>query len=405
VPEWNVRLKNVAIAFVLLVILQCFASFAYTGSIVLAGIGFMAYLSPFPALQMSYSFAVHSKRIYSFLGLYLALNFVMATGIYLSLLGFDWAILRTVGDELMVYSIAEGARALPSGFYRVPEVAAWHCASGACLALAIGLSNRRQTILWFCAALALFFFGAVLLTGRRKFLVEIAIFLPIVLMLFYKFKLGSAKYLSGVLVATVIGVGLAASGIATDDTVSSFRGANLRGQERGETVQGELFDRVYLMTIETFPYIVERNGIFGSGAGSGSQGAQYFGGGDELVGAAAEGGLGKILAEVGIPGLLIFIWLGIKIISYVWKTLDQVSKGDPSIARLTMGLAAFLAANGMVFVTAHQVYGDLFVLLIIGFVLGFIFAIRRLTQPKRPSVDGPGQNFGSPRSYNYSGLS
>ncbi len=79
------------------------------------------------------------------------------------------------------------------------------------------------------------------------------------------------------------------------------------------------------------------------------------------------------------------------IIGYVWQTVRIVSTGDPYLARLTMGLAAFLAANSLVFITAHQAYGDVFVLLIIGFILGFIFAIRRLFERTHPTLEQAGK--------------
>ena len=41
VPEWNSRLRNISVVFLFLVIFQCMAAFAYTGSLILAGIGFM----------------------------------------------------------------------------------------------------------------------------------------------------------------------------------------------------------------------------------------------------------------------------------------------------------------------------------------------------------------------------
>jgi hypothetical protein len=378
IPDWNTRLRSAVLAFFFMVLFQCVAAFAYTGSVFLAGIGFMAYLSPFPALQMSYSFARDMERIRSFLWLYLGANTLMSAGVYLSLLDLDWTILRSVGENLVVYSWDAGAIVLPAGFYRVPELAAWHAASGACIALALGLASRRQTVTGVSVVLALFFFGAVLLTGRRKFLIEIAIYLPIFLYFAYRFKLGGARFLGAIVLATLLGVGLSISSIATDDTISSFRDSSLRGQARGDTIVDESIDRLAQMTVDTLPYVIEQNGFLGSGAGSGSQGAQYFGGGSDRVGLAAEGGLGKVLAELGVPGLLIVLWLVFKILAYTWQTLTIVARGDTHIARLTMGLASFLAANSIVFITAHQAFGDLFVLLILGFILGFIFAIRRL---------------------------
>jgi len=380
VPEWQQRLKSISLVFLVLILLQCMAAFAYTGSLFLAGIGFMAYLSPFPALQLSYSFANRSERIVAFLRLYLLINALMCAGVYLSQMGIDWTVLHTVGEDLIVYSLEGSAIALPAGFYRTPELAAWHCASGACIALALGLSSRRQTTLWSHGLLAVFFVGAVLLSGRRKFLVEIVVFLPVFLFFLYRLRLASTKFLSGVALAALVGVGLATSGIASDDTIANFRDASARGEARDESMAEELLGRVHLMTVQSLPYVIEQNGFFGSGAGSGSQGAQYFGGGSDLVGLAAEGGLGKVLAELGVPGLLVLLALGFTLVAYVWQTLKLVSKHSPRIANLTAGLTAFLIANGIVFVTAAQAFGDLFVLLILGFMLGFIIAIRRLVQ-------------------------
>src|SRR5436853_3848 len=59
-------------------------------------------------------------------------------------------------------------------------------------------------------------------------------------------------------------------------------------------------------------------GIFGAGLGVGTQGTQYFGGGGA---AAAEGGLGKIALELGIPGLFLTGWLGILLFSHLIRIL------------------------------------------------------------------------------------
>ena len=136
--------------------------------------------------------------------------------------------------------------------------------------------------------------------------------------------------------------------------------------------------RASLMTVESFQYVIAKNGIFGSGAGTGSQGAQHFGGGAEIVGAAAEGGLGKVLAELGVPGLALLLWLVVSFARYIWAILIHVKSDVPVRATLTFWLLSFQAANASVYVIAHQVFGDIFVLVILGFSLGFILAIPQM---------------------------
>ena len=116
------------------------------------------------------------------------------------------------------------------------------------------------------------------------------------------------------------------------------------------------------------------------------------GGGEEIIGLAAEGGLGKILAELGVPGFLAIIWLGICFAIYVWKTLGELPRGNEPRAQLTLGLAAFIAVNAVVFASAHQVFGDIFVLLMIGACLGFVVASRRFSgESSAPGPKNPGE--------------
>ena len=70
-------------------------------------------------------------------------------------------------------------------------------------------------------------------------------------------------------------------------------------------------------------------GFFGLGAGVVSQGGQHFGVDEQLAG-AAEGGLGKVIVELGIPGLIILTWVLSVIIRTVRKllALAQNSSGE-----------------------------------------------------------------------------
>lgn len=382
IPGWSERLKAPILLFVMVVVAQSLATLAYTGSAVLAGIGLLVYLAPFPALLLGYSFATTAGRVQAFLWMYVALSAAMTSGVYLSWLGADWDILQSVGEPLVVYSLETGQPLeLPSGFLRTPEVAAWHAASGACIALVLGFFRGRKGTGLISVGLALFFVGAVILTGRRKFLVEFLAFFPLLWLLLWRFRMAAGRFLYMMLALAVASMGVLATGIGESNTREAFEAPIVRGE--GGRVS-EILDRVENLTIRSVPYILDANGFLGSGAGSGSGGAQYFGGGDERVGGAAEGGLGKVLAEIGVPGILAFFWLGFRLTAQVWRTLEAASKGAPAAARLEMGLAAFVVANAFVFAGAHQAYSDPFILLMIGICMGFVLGAHRLGGWVRP---------------------
>ena len=116
-------------------------------------------------------------------------------------------------------------------------------------------------------------------------------------------------------------------------------------------------------------------GFWGAGVGTGSQGAYYFGAWDLVNGGAAEGGVGKVALELGFPGLSVVAWFAYALVRYLGRILDYLTARSPAHARFAYGLVAFLAANVATFFVATQVYGDVFILLILGWSLGFLLSL------------------------------
>jgi O-antigen ligase len=232
----------------------------------------------------------------------------------------------------------------------------------------------------FVMALAMVFLvGAALLTGRRKALVEVTLFLAAYSVLLVGARLRVRKsVILGVVAVTAIASTLALE-IVNPDERASFDPY----LEHGMTGYGDAPQRFGLLGIGSVEWAIERHGILGAGAGAGSQGAQHFGGGESLVGGAAEGGLGKVVAELGIPGLLAVLWLVAAAIRCVWRSLKRVPRADPRLAMIGYGLVAFLGANALTFVVASQVFGDMFVLLLLGVSLGFTIAVPQLAAESR----------------------
>jgi hypothetical protein len=132
-------------------------------------------------------------------------------------------------------------------------------------------------------------------------------------------------------------------------------------------------------------------GLLGAGLGMGTQGAQHFGGGEQ---AAAEGGLGKITLELGIPGLFLMGWIAILVFQHLLWIMRAASRHSVKIGRLSFGLFSFLVANVAGFSVATQAYADLFILLILSWALGFLFAVpvlvEREVRAREPKIfEGP----------------
>jgi hypothetical protein len=388
VHSWNRVLRTPLNVFILLVMIQSMAAIIKTGSPAIGAIGALSYLAPLPAILLGYQFSRSERDITRLIKVYLAVGILMLSGIYLSYAGYDWKVLKAVGEGLFIYSVEKGRLDLYSGFLRSPEIAAWHAATSICLLILLALSLRRKAIFKGAAGvLVMFLLGALLLTGRRKFLVEIFMFVSIYALLLIWFLRTAIK--SGLIFksAMLLGVGLAVGSVGYLFAAPGVATTEMRPYyERGLGLQNEATGRATGTTIDSFQWVIAQNGIFGSGAGTGSQGAQHFGGGADIVGYAVEGGLAKVLAELGVPGLVLLLWLVIGFVRYMWSIIMYITHAkdvDPIQAKLIFGLGAFLITNGVVYTIAHQVFGDPFVLIVLGFFLGFVLAMPKMAKSRK----------------------
>lgn len=374
------------ILFLLLVGIQSVAAFANTGSPVIAVIGLVAYLGPIPGVLLGLAYVRTTRDLRKLVRWYLIGVTVMAAGIYLARAGYDWKVLDAVGVGLVAYSPTGQPLDLASGFFRAPEFAAWHLAMATCFLVMLFLSRRKVlAVLWPTATLGLYFLVALVFTGRRKGLVEIALFVLAYLACLAWFRKRAVKTAIGLAGLCLVGVGLLAFTDTGDDLgISPY-------YERGASIGMEEADRYRQFSTRAIWFTIQRNGWLGIGAGTGSQGAQYYGGGRQLVGSAAEGGLGKIVAELGVPGLVIVLVLAVALGKHLWRLARAAGRGGGyRRARYAYGLLAFLFANAVMYAVAHQIYGDPLVLYILGLVLGLALAIPRVREgaPRRPGAGG-----------------
>ena len=171
---------------------------------------------------------------------------------------------------------------------------------------------------------------------------------------------------------------------------------------RGQSVFADLPERINELGMQPVMSAIDRYGWVGAGLGTGSQGTNDVAEAMNIDRGASEGGLGKIVMELGIPGLLMVVWLMFALGKHLRRQLDVVSRLSPQHTRLAYGLLWFLVANAATFSVATQAYSDLFVLLLLGWCLGFLLAmpvlaakgdgLRRRKPALAPGMPPPGWN-------------
>ncbi|MFN3629340.1 MAG: hypothetical protein ACK4XK_04655 [Casimicrobiaceae bacterium] len=392
---WNRSLALPATLFLMVLAVQSIHSVARWENPMLPVLGGITYLAPLAAVVFAHQFAVRFglNGIRRFFVLYVLLSIPWLLGIVAESSGQGWPILGEVGEGQIIYSFGLNKRAV-AGFYRSAEVAAWHVGMVSCLLFML-INGRRLPVLksLAVAAVVLFLLYVGTVTGRRKMLIYVAVFGVTYVILYANFLRGKARPAALAALAAVVGFGallslgpdpgelafdLPSSRFEQQDWTLGQRDERAAWQARALTVFADIPERFRLLAYRPVAWAVEAHGWFGAGLGAGAQGAQHFGGGAAHFGGAAEGGLGKITLDLGIPGLVIFLWLALAIARELWGRLRALSVTSRPHAMLAFGLAGILVANVATFAVATQVFGDLFVLILIGSCLGFLIALPTL---------------------------
>jgi hypothetical protein len=237
-----------------------------------------------------------------------------------------------------------------------------------------------------------------LLTGRRKIVIEFAVFVGTYFILWTIFERGVGKIVTITFtVLAVVGYFWLAAGLR-DDSVPKGDDPGYSSYSRyvahNEDVFAEVPKRFVDLGIAPVAWAYDNFGLFGAGLGAGTQGTQHFGGGGAAAG-ASEGGLGKITLELGVPGLFVMGWIAILVLRALWKNMVVASRHSRRLGRLSLGFFSLLVANVAGFSVATQAYGDIFILLILSWIMAFLLALpillerevrsRPLASVERPS--------------------
>jgi hypothetical protein len=370
----------------LLIIVQALHSYLRLDNLLIPLIGLLTYLLPFPAIVFAYQLVYRQGevRIHQFMKWYIVCIILALTTVYLEFAGYHWPVLGQVGPKFIIFDKTTGAM-LPStsGIFRASEIAAWHAMTCACFFVLLTLLRRTTlTRLLTAVIVVALLIGVGLLTGRRKIVIQLAVFLSTYFILWAIFEKRVGKLAIIALITTALwGYALLSTQLqeGVPERVDAGAVNYSLYVERSQSVFRDAPARFFELGIAPIMWAYDSFGPFGAGLGVGTQGTQHFGGGGEIA-AAAEGGLGKITLELGIPGLFVMGWLGISLVRHLWRIMRAASRHLLRMARLSFGLFSLIVANLAGFTVATQAYADLFILLILSWALGFLLAVPVLVE-------------------------
>ncbi len=382
---WRQHLKVPFGVFVSLVLAQALHSFAQYGSFKMTGIGLLVWLAPIPAVLLAYQYATRRGLlgIRRWMLLYNGVALAALTGVFFEYAGFSWPLLGEIGEGQIIYDVGTVLKAY-SGFFRASEIAAWHAATIACFVFILSV-GKRPTVMRVLFALVMIavLVGLGTLTGRRKMLVEVTVFLSAYVFLTAWLQRGLARFAVGSLIVGAIGYIAIVGFVAPDPVQRTYASAafseNAQKFEgyatRGQTVFADLPARINQLGFQPIKWALDSFGWLGAGLGTGSQGTNDVGLAHGINRGPSEGGLGKITMELGVPGLLMVAWLLVALGKHIHRQLVILARTSPQHARIAFGLVAYLVANAATFSVATQAYSDLFILLILGWAMGFLLAM------------------------------
>jgi hypothetical protein len=380
--------------FVILAVIQAAHSLFSYRNLMLTSIGMLSYFSPMPAIVLAYQFAVRrgKKGVTRWMKFYVVAASLALISVYLEYSGYRWRTLGEVGMGVLI----SGAGAYykgNSGFFRGAEIAGWHAATAASFSFML-LWGRRFSLpkVLMAIGLVVFFIGLGVLTGRRKMIIEVIIFISayVSLVVWFRHRAGKMAILLAAFgfLAYLGTVGMVAPGPGEHDPgtkqVSRAPDSSFgKYSRRAQTVFEDIHNRLDEIGLQPVGWAVAQFGWMGAGLGVGSQGTANFG---VNTSGAAEGGLGKLTVELGLPGVALVGWLLVAFVLYVWSLLGPLASTSPKLANMAFGLVAFLLANMAAFSIATQAYADIFILLSLGWAVGFLLALPVLAKNEKEQM-------------------
>jgi hypothetical protein len=275
-----------------------------------------------------------------------------------------------MGHYWMTYRMGYGVHML-AGFFRSPDVLGWHSATMLmfCLILVMRSRGLRRAV-WMASA------GwagvSLMLCGRRKMITMIPMFVLIVSAIYIRRgKLRQLVPLAG-------GVALAA---ALGWAAYAHIGKNPQLEEFYLSTRQDMVRRVTSHGWDALFTTYRQTGFFGAGLGTATQGIHHLK--VERPRTWQEGGPGKLLVELGVPGFVCFFAGGFVLLFTGWQLLKRAS--ETPFLPVYAGLFGIVWSNAAAGIVSAQIFGDPFVAAFLPLLIGLMLSAARL--PAKAQAD------------------
>jgi hypothetical protein len=369
------QLLDIVPYFVILLLAQAANSFFRFGSPALVAIGLSFYIAPAIALWVGFHIGRDLSLLRRIIMFYLILSSIFAFTVLLDFRGVDIPAFEEVGTGILI-TFEGGAKSGASGLWRTSEIASWHLAAAACFSILLTFSDRDVgwQILYICIAVV--FAVLSVTTGRRKSQVLIVAFLGIYLLIFS--RLSSPASRERIIMSVLGGAGISFAVVSM--FLLDLLGSNFDiFLSRSSTSTSELGDRLQSQGLNALLKGLEVGGGLGLGLGAGSNLGNFDAGVNRgavrSLGFVSEGGGGRLIVELGIPGILIIIWLVFVSFQMLWRNFKLIRFLPSDEIALIAGTLSFGLANIVFFFSAAQLYSDPFILILLGISIGSVLSV------------------------------
>ena len=263
-----------------------------------------------------------------------------------------------------------------SGLWRTSEIASWHLAAAACFCIVLTFSDRDVGWQILYVSTAVVFSVLSVTTGRRKSQVLIVAFLGIYLLIFSRQASPASRERIIMSVLGGAGISFAIVSMLLLDMLGSNFDIFL---DRATTSAEGIGDRVQSQGLSALLRGFEVGGGLGLGLGAGTNLGNFNAGADrstiQSLGFVSEGGGGRLVVELGIPGILLIGWILILSMQMIWRNFKLIRFLPSEDIALITGTLSFGLANIIFFFSAAQLYTDPFVLIVLGVSFGSILSV------------------------------
>jgi hypothetical protein len=338
-------------------------------------IGLLFYIAPAIALWVGFHIGRDLPFLRRIIIVYLILSSIFAFTVLLDFRGVDIPAFEEVGAGILI-TFEGSSKSGASGFWRTSEIASWHLAAAACFSIILTFSDRKVGWQMLYISIAVIFAVLSVTTGRRKSQVLIVAFLGIYLLIFSRQTSPASRERIIMSVLGGAGISFAIVSMLLLDMLGSNFDIFL---DRATTSADEIGDRVQSQGVSALLRGFEVGGGLGLGLGAGTNLGNFNAGADRSairsLGFVTEGGGGRLIVELGIPGILLIGWILVVFLQLLWRNFKLISFLPSEDIALIAGTLSFGLANIIFFFSAAQLYTDPFVLIVLGVSIGSILSV------------------------------